>query len=417
MKIIFINDKFPPTITGVGSYALSLAQKLRECGHQMVLIASTQNIDDSPVGELDGIKIYRVYSKPHKFFRNYFVIYNSRTVKKIKKIIQEEQPDVCHFFNLHEYLSFYLLKISKKYSQITFWHARDVMSFSSTKLTRFIRADMEIKDIKKENYRLTFLELAEQAGKGFNPFRNYLIRHYLNYPDQLLSVSHALKEAMEANGIKQNIKVLYSGINIDEYKFKTEEIADFKRKFKLEDQKILFCGGRLSYSKGTSQAVLVLENILKKRKDVVLFIAGNKEGYAKDLLNYAKEHNFEKNIIFAGWLNKDNIKKAYLISDIVLNLSLCLDAFPKVNLEAMAAKKPVIGTCFGGTPEIVEDNKTGFIVNPLKVDEVSRKILYLLDNPEIIRQFENEGYKRVYEKFSLDNIVKELLSYYHKFLN
>lgn len=416
MKIIFINDKFPPAITGVGNYAFSLAKKLKERGHEMVLICSTQNNDDAGLDSIDGIKIYRVYSNPNKFFKNYFVIYNFQTAAKIKKILREELPDVCHFFNLHEYLSFYLLKISKRYSRVTFWHARDVMSFSPFKLTKFIRADMSLEDIKKENYKLTFLDLVKQSRKGFNPFRNYLIRHYLNYADQLLSVSYALRDAMDANGIKKNIKVLYSGINVGEYDFSENELVDFRRKFNIQNQKILFYGGRLSYSKGAMQAVLALENILKLKKDIILFIAGDKAGYAKTLLNYAKNKGIDKNIIIAGWLDKAEIKKAYLISDIVLNLSVCLDAFPKVNLEAMAAKKPVLGTCFGGTPEIVEDNKTGFIINPLKIDIVAEKILYLLNNPGISMQFGNEGYKRVCDKFNLDNITEELLNYYRKFI-
>lgn len=416
MKIIFINDRFPPATCGIGHYALSLAKKLRQQGNEMIVITSTQDKQCEGVEYINEIKVYKIYSNFHRIFNNYFVIYNYQTIDKIRKIFQKERPDISHFFNLHEYISFYALKISKQYSKVTFWHARDTMSFSYGKISHFVNDGMEYADIKKEIYKLFFINHLKRARKTFNPFRNYLIRHYLNYADHILSVSYALKDAMEINGIHRDIKVIYSGINLREYNFNENELADFKKNLRIKDEKILFFSGRLSYRKGATQAVLALERILSARKDVILLIAGNQGECIENLLRYAEDKKFAEHIVFTGWLSRDEIKKAYLISDVVLSLSLYLDALPKVNIEAMAAKKPVIGTCFGGTPEIIEDNKTGFIVNPLKIDKVAEKILYLLNNHGISMQFGNEGYKRVREKFNLDNITTEILDLYSKHL-
>ncbi|MFH1030222.1 MAG: glycosyltransferase family 4 protein [bacterium] len=417
MRIVFINDKFPPDATGVGNYAFNLAKKIIKKEHEIVVITSTREKKLEGSSEFDGIKVYRIYSKYSKIFRNYFVIYNFYTIKKVKKILKKEKPDICHLFNIHEYLSFYIIKISKQYSKITVWHARDVMSFSSGKLTHFINKDIDYLSIKKDNYKLPFWAHLKRSGKAFNPLRNFLIRHYLNYADQLFSVSKTLKDAMEANGINKNIKVLYSGIDTEEFHITKEELEEFRKKYNIKnDKKILFFSGRLSYSKGAMQAILTLKEILKSRNDIILLIAGNKDNYAETLLKFAEKNNFLSSIIFTGWLNQKDIKKAYLISDVVLNLSLCLDAFPKVNLEAMAAKKPVIGTGFGGTTEIVLDNETGFIVNPLNVEYIAKKVLYLFDNPDILRQFGTNGYERVKRYFNLDKITDEILDYYANFL-
>lgn len=104
----------------------------------------------------------------------------------------------------------------------------------------------------------------------------------------------------------------------------------------------------------------------------------------------------------------------YNASDVVVVPSLYLDPFPTVNLEAMACKKPVVGTCFGGTPEIVRDGITGYIVNPLNVENMAEKIVDLLKNSEKAKKFGQAGYERVKSQFSLDKQVLETLRWYQE---
>jgi glycosyltransferase involved in cell wall biosynthesis len=53
-------------------------------------------------------------------------------------------------------------------------------------------------------------------------------------------------------------------------------------------------------------------------------------------------------------MRREDLPGLFAASSVVTVPSLCLDVFPTMNLEAMALAKPVIGTVFGGTPEIVE---------------------------------------------------------------
>ena len=94
--------------------------------------------------------------------------------------------------------------------------------------------------------------------------------------------------------------------------------------------------------------------------------------------------------------------------------SIYLDPFPRINLEAMASKKPVVGTCFGGTPEVVINNQTGYIVNPLNAEMMARKIIDLLKNFQKAKKFGEAGYQRVINEFSLEKQVKITLEYYNK---
>ncbi|MDO8548061.1 MAG: glycosyltransferase family 4 protein, partial [bacterium] len=99
-------------------------------------------------------------------------------------------------------------------------------------------------------------------------------------------------------------------------------------------------------------------------------------------------------------------------ADVVVVPSIILDSFPTVNLDAMASKKPVVATCFGGSPEAVEDGVTGFIVNPLNIENLAQKILFLLEHREEARAMGERGYERVKKHFTLAHMLKAYCAYY-----
>jgi len=277
MKIVLINDRFPPEITGIGNYIMSLAKRMENLGHKLYIISGTKEKEKEGENMFENLAINRIYSPPSHYLRNYYEIYNPHTVKKIGLLLKKIKPDVTQFFNVHESISYYPLKLSSRISLVTAWFARDVMSFSYNKLTKFIYKNNFLEIPKNINYQLTFLDRLKQAKKSFNPAKFFLIKHYLSYPDLLFSVSESLKEAMRQNNINYDIKVLHSGIDVDEYYVNKKEIDKFKRKFGLSDQKILFIGGRLSFEKGSDQTIQALKIILAEYPKVVLFMAAKKK--------------------------------------------------------------------------------------------------------------------------------------------
>jgi starch synthase len=75
----------------------------------------------------------------------------------------------------------------------------------------------------------------------------------------------------------------------------------------------------------------------------------------------------------------------------------------------MAAGKPVVGTCFGGTPEVVADGKTGIIVNPRSTVEFGNALITLLKNCALAKKMGEAGKVRVLESFSLEKKVEAYL--------
>lgn len=175
---------------------------------------------------------------------------------------------------------------------------------------------------------------------------------------------------------------------------------------------VILCGGRLSEIKGGVKVIEAMVEIVKNLPNVVLLIACEIDEYAHRIKVEAGKLGIEESLVFTGWLDRDEIKCALASSDVVLIPSLYLDAFPRTAIEAMAAGRPVVGTCYGGNSEIVLDGVTGYIVNPLNPEEISEKTLDLLKNPEKAERFGKAGYERIKSEFNLKNKIKEYIAIY-----
>lgn len=406
MKILFLQDDFPPfTRGGAGIIAFNFAKKIKEKGHDIYVISAVQNKSEEGEIDYEGLKVFKIYSNYHERFRAYLSIYNPLAVKKIKKIIKEIKPDITHAHNVHFHLSYYSFKLAKKYSAKVYLTAHDTMLVSYGKLFLLPQGSLKI----------NFLKNLKFARKRFNPFRNLLVGHYLKYVDCIFTISEALKNLLSQNGIKNKIEILYNGIDINEWHSPQEKIEEFKNKFKIKNNKIIFFGGRLSGAKGGLEIIKSLSYIVneKNMRDVILMIAGDKNlPFAKKMFEFAKSLNISDNIIFTGWLDRDEVKQAFFSSDVCVTPSIYFDPFNLFNIEAMAAKKPVVGTVFGGTAEIVTDNETGFIENPLDYRAFADKIIELLNNSKKAGIFGENGYRRAENFFSLEKQTDKLLKFY-----
>ena len=409
MRILFLQDKFPPENQGgAGRVAFDLAYCMQKLGHQIYIITTVQSKDVVSSVDYNGLKIFKIYANYHGRWRSYLSLYNPQTINQVEKIVKQINPDIIHCHNIHYYLSYHCLKVVRKYCNKVFLTAHDAMLFHYGKLVEFIDKDnLEIP--LKFNYKISFLKQIKRFKKRYNPFRNIIIKKYLKYVNKIFAVSYTLKDALNQNGIK-NVDVIYNGININDWQEDINKVKKFKKKYNLKNKNIIFFGGRLNHWKGGSEIIQAMEKVILKIPETILLIAGKKNEYTFEMLKLAKKKNIS--VIITGWLEKEEIKFAYYSSDLVVTPSICLDTFNLVNLEAMACKKPVITTCFGGAIEVVINNKTGYVINPLNINMMSEKMIYLLENKEKAKKLGEEGYNRAKE-FSLLKQAEKYLKYFN----
>ncbi len=436
MKILFLNDDYPPySYGGSAVVAERLAKKFATEGHQVFVVSTVQEKDhcyskyyechaelvsasrkninkyEIPKQVRDDIKIYRIYSNYHLRWRAWESMYNYQIIPELRKIMAEIRPDVVHVHNIHTHLSYATLTLARQYSKAVFMTAHDVMLFSYDKFGIDVSAD----DTNASyNFKMNFWQRLKQAKKRFNPFREWVIRHYMKNVNMIFAISDIQKKALMANGFKRVTTVL-NGIDVDNFSVGLGGVNDFRQKYNLHNKKVIFFGGRLSGAKGADLALQYLAETKKQVPNAVLMIAGKQEAYDRSIASLARKMGLEASIVVLGWLDSSELKNAFGVADVCITPSRYFDPFNLFNIEAMAARKPVVGTCFGGAPEIIVDGETGYVVNPLRIQEYAEKIVQLLKDEHKAKQMGERGYIRAKEMFSIEKQYKETLAWYERF--
>ena len=128
------------------------------------------------------------------------------------------------------------------------------------------------------------------------------------------------------------------------------------------------------------------------------------EGFQRELLEaMIRDHHLENKFILTGKI--DNAPK-YLRAFDIFVLPSIKEGLPYTILEAMAAGVPIIASWVGGIPEMVENEKNGFLVLPKNPEMLAEKIAELLNNPGLAEQFIKNSQIKLAE-FSLEKMINE----------
>jgi len=113
-----------------------------------------------------------------------------------------------------------------------------------------------------------------------------------------------------------------------------------------------------------------------------------------------------------GSLPNPEVLALYPAADVVVVPSVIPDALSRVILEAMSAGRPVIGTRVGGTPELVIDGVTGFLVERNDPAGIARALEKLLLDPPLRAALGDAARRHVATAFGSDATVERLLALY-----
>ncbi|RNB58703.1 glycosyltransferase family 4 protein [Brevibacillus gelatini] len=155
------------------------------------------------------------------------------------------------------------------------------------------------------------------------------------------------------------------------------------------DDRVLFYAGRLMRGKGVHILIKAFHQVSKQDPRARLVIVGG-TGYGSNRLNpYVRELKrlakpLGDKVRFVKFVPSAQMPLYYQIGDIVATPSIWKEAFCRVNLEAMAASKPVISTTRGGIKEVVTHQSSGFLLPPKEWEKELPAIWKLLwSNPQI----------------------------------
>jgi glycosyltransferase involved in cell wall biosynthesis len=166
--------------------------------------------------------------------------------------------------------------------------------------------------------------------------------------------------------------------------------------------------GALMEGKGQEDGVMAMAHLRDTGVKAELLIVG--EGipsYRRHLETLVSANGLESHVTFVG-----KVKNALPImrnSDAVLVCSKS-EAFGRVTVEGMIARKPVIGARAGATAELIKDGVTGLFYNPGDALDLAHQIEYLCDNPAVAETMGNSGHQWAEECFSAERYSNELIA-------
>ena len=174
--------------------------------------------------------------------------------------------------------------------------------------------------------------------------------------------------------------------------------------------------GSLTTARGIMQLVEIAE-----KADVDLFLAGSFE--SDELKANVLKKNGEEKVHYKGILDREEIFRLYSSTLIGMSLGLNAGQYVKVDCfatkvyEFMAMGMPVIISDIPYHRTMMEQYDFGFCVNPEDVDDVAKKVKYLMENEEEAKRMGENGKRLVREHFSWEIAEKVMLDLYQQILS
>jgi len=262
----------------------------------------------------------------------------------------------------------------------------------------------------------------EQLGRGYDA-SSWIEKTAIEMADAVIAVSKETKEdVIKYFDIdKDKIKVIYNGINIDEYVVTNETSTLDKYGIDKTKPFVLFVG-RITRQKGIIHLVNAIKYIDSDTQIVLCAGAPDTPEIGKEMENSVVEVKKTRNNVI--WIDKMLPKKEvialYSHADVFCCPSI-YEPFGIINIEAMACETAVVASAVGGIKEVVVDGVTGILVpleqqdkapfeaiNPDKfARDLASGVNKIINNKELKETMAKNGRKRVEDTFDWNAIAKE----------
>ncbi|MFX1236904.1 MAG: glycosyltransferase [Promethearchaeota archaeon] len=290
---------------------------------------------------------------------------------KLRRIIKQEKPDILHCFMIHSNLVGRLFAINNNYK---------VISSVRTQL--------------RNRFPLNLLDLLSQG----------LVNVYMVN-------SSAVRNFVEGYGLpREKIVLIENGVDFNNYTLEQVGIDDLKNELNLKNLPTITMIANLKKGKDYPTFIQSL-SLLQKEMEFNALIVGRGMHFDDQtivLKELTRGLNLE-NIHFLGF--RKDIPKILSITDIWVSTTL-FEGQSNSLLEAMAMKKKIITTDIPENSEVVRHEKEALLIPIKNPKELTKAIKRLIQEKEFASNLADNAYKRAYEKYNSDIMVKKIEKLY-----
>jgi methyl-accepting chemotaxis protein len=163
-----------------------------------------------------------------------------------------------------------------------------------------------------------------------------------------------------------------------------------RRSIGIEDNFVIGMIARLEPVKGYDFFIKGLKLVLKEHSNARCIIVGD-GSLEHQLKEQVENEHLSDKILFLGY--RKDILKLLSIMDLVVLTSEKEGMPPKILMEAMASKKPIVATDVKGNKILVNNNKNGLLVEYNNISQLAQSIDFFVKNPDKGTIFGNNGRK------------------------
>ncbi len=357
-----------------------IIELLREYGHDVCsYFRSSSEINGSLTGQIRA------------FFSG---LYSFSSRKQIRQIINDFKPDVIQVQNLYPLISPSVLVEAGRHNIPVVMRCANYRLICPNGL--FFRDGKICEKCAEGREWWCFLRNCEQnwfKSLGY-ALRNYIARTRRYFFDNV-TIYYAQTEF-------QHKRLIQEGFPADRVCVIPNMVAPNGFEVNSKQGQYVAFAGRISPEKGIDTLI----EAARACPDIQFKAAGSYERMP-NLANKVPE-----NCDLCGHLNTEQLGEFYSDSRITVLCSIWYEGFPSVLLEAMLRGKPVVCSRIGGLPEIVDDGVTGLLFEPGNVDDLTQKIRYLWDRPDLCRQMGRACREKVLREYSPHAYYRRLMFTY-----
>jgi 1,2-diacylglycerol 3-alpha-glucosyltransferase len=234
-------------------------------------------------------------------------------------------------------------------------------------------------------------------------------RRYANKCDQIIVPTPSVAKIIQNWGVtNSNMKAIATGV--EEEIFADADGMKIKNIFGIrDDETVLFFNCRLTGEKNVEFLFRSVIPVLKKNKKTMLLSVGG--GYLWETLSkIVEDAGVGTQVFFAGQVKKEEVKDYFAAGDIFVYASKS-ETQGMIITEAMYMGLPVVAVNATGICDLVEDQKTGFLVAE-KEEAFSKAVLKLINDEELRKKMGEKGARIAREKYTDKICAQKLLEIY-----
>lgn len=360
MQIIIVSNGKIPHIGGKSTHIMDLKNGLEELGNNVCIIS------DTSISKLI-MNLYRLILLPVRIVNKYRYIHYMKIL-----------------------LSRYLARMCCKYES-------DIIIAQDAVAASGLCGNKRLNNIPKYLTMHTYFGIENMldgkniSKKIYNNMMEYELK-CLEQIDGIICVDKRIRRTVEGivserkqGRLKDRISDIANFTNTNKFKPVSTDIKNSLRKKHdvKEDAFVCVCARRLVEKNGVMYAVQAMKHL---GDDCILLIAGNGPEREK-IVRYIADNNLESKVRLLNNIPNDNICELYQLADVSLVPSITVQGLQEATsitaIEGMACGIPTIASNIGGLAQMIDNVKTGILVEEANADKIADAIVTLMNNNEL----------------------------------